>query len=100
MPTIIYTGDPQKCKQINLIECPVCGASFELTEGAFLYSALLDSDVKVCGKHTELSVDDELRIQEAVQRAIEHPRGRVQQDGVLLKRCKGLEEIDYKPEKG
>ena len=99
MPTIIYTGDPDKCKQINLIECPVCGRAFEVTDGPYLRSALLDSDVKVCPDHKLLTVDDELKIQDALQRALAHERGRVQQDGKLVKRCKLLEAANYQPKK-
>lgn len=99
MPTIIYTGDPVKCRQIDLIECPVCGKPFEVTDGPYLHSTLLDSDVKVCTDHVVLSIEDELKIQEALQQAMAHPRGRIQQDGKLVKRCELLEAINYKPKK-
>jgi len=99
MPTIIYTGDPKKCRQINLIECPVCGLAFEVTDGPYLHSNLLDSDVKVCPNHQILTLEDELKIQEALQRALAHPNGRVQKDGRLVKRCVTLEAANYQPKK-
>lgn len=99
MPTVIYTGDPVKCRQLNMLECPVCGDSFELTEGTYILSSLLDSEVKVCTKHIVFSVEDELKIQEAIQRALAHPRGRVQKNQKLLKRCALLEAINYQPKK-
>lgn len=99
MPIVIHTGDPEKCRQINLLECPACGRAFELTEGPYLHSTLLGGVVKVCAAHTELGVDDELHIQEALQRALSHPRGRVQQDGKLVKRSVLLEAANYQPKK-
>lgn len=99
MPVIIYTGDPKKCKQVNLLECPVCEDSFELLEGVYVRSALLDSDLKVCAKHDVLTVEDELKVQSAIQRAIKHPRGHITKDQKMLKRCALLEAANYKIKK-
>ena len=95
MSILITTGDPQKCIQINYQECPACGERFEMIEGVYLHSATLDDRVLVCPAHTKLTVEDELRIQDALQRALTHDRGRVQKDGVLLKLSKALKEIGY-----
>ena len=95
MPVIIDTGDPKKCRQINLLECPACSVAFELTTGKYLSSSLLDSSVLVCQAHQALTVKDELAIQEAMQRALAHPRGSVQRGCQLLKRSKILEDLNY-----
>lgn len=100
MPVVIYTGS-EKCRQLNLLECPVCGCEFELIyEGTYVKSATLNAEVKTCKKHESgLTADDEIALQNALERAIKNEKGHVLKDGILVKRCKLLEKLDPNPKK-
>jgi hypothetical protein len=92
MPIIIHTGDPEKCVTISYIECPACGDRFDLPTGKYLKSSMLGEKVLVCNKHVELTVGDELQIQEALQKAMKNPRGMVQKDCKFLKKSDNLKD--------
>jgi len=99
MASVIYTGDDTKCIQLNYYECPACGDRFEILDGTYVLSSTLDDHLLVCKKHTEFSATDEIKIQESLQKALNHKRGRVQKDLKLLKRCELLEKIGYQIKK-
>lgn len=94
MPTFIVTGS-DKCRVLNLVECPVCGTEYELSEGIFVYSATLCNEVKVCAKHanTSLTVADEVSIQDAIQAAKNNSGGFIQVDGKSVKDFEGYEKV-------
>jgi hypothetical protein len=95
MATIIYTGERSKCYQANYLECPVCGDKFESEDGVYVRSATLDDDLSVCNKHKEFSAEDEVKIQESLQRAIADKRGRVHKGATMLKRSEILEKANF-----
>lgn len=95
MPTVIYTGDPQKCRVVNLMECPACGETYELVDGHYAESATLGDRVLVCPSHRKvLTPAEEVQVQDALQRAIDCPRGHVQQNQRLVKRSVLLAGVD------
>ncbi|MBL8029053.1 MAG: hypothetical protein JNL74_21705 [Fibrobacteres bacterium] len=100
MPVVIYTGS-EKCRQLNLIECPVCGCEFELFyEGTYVKSITLDADVKTCNKHAAgLTAEDEIAIQNAIERAIKNEKGRIQKDCIIVKKSKIIEHLNSNPKK-
>ena len=87
MPVVIYTGDERRCRTVNLLECPACGGTFETMEGTFSTSATLGERVLVCRGHGKaLTAEEEVKVQDAFQRAIDHPRGHVQKGQKLVKK--------------
>jgi len=85
---IINTGDEAKCRQINLMECPACGEAFELMDGPFVFSTVVGLELKVCPAHAaqeRLTEKEEACVKLAFDRAVAHPRGRLQVDCKLIK---------------
>jgi ubiquitin len=95
MSTIIYTGDAQKCRVQNLMECPACGETYELIDGHFAESVTIGDKVSVCPSHGKtLSPVEEVKVQDALQRAMDCERGHVQQNQKLVKKSVLLAEVD------
>lgn len=95
MSTFIYTGS-KKCKVMNLMECPICGDEFETSEGVFVASATIGDEVYICTNHKKvLTSADEVAIQNALQAAINSPRGHIMADGKLVKKYKAYKEDAY-----
>ena len=93
MPIIIHTGDTEKCVTYNYIECPACGERFDLPTGRYLQSATLGGRVLVCLAHVALTVENEIHIQESLQKAIDSPRGMVQKGTKFLKTSDSLKNL-------
>jgi hypothetical protein len=89
----IYTGDEQKCRQINYWECPACGSLFEFVDGHYEFSNTLDDYVYVCPRHEQFSCDEEIFIQNSLEKAKNHNRGRISKNGKDIKISK-LEEME------
>lgn len=91
MATVIYTGS-DKCKVINLMECPICTDSFEVATAVYVDSTTIGDSVMVCPKHTNrnLTVDEELAIQNALKASIDNSKGHILQKGKLVKKSKML----------
>lgn len=97
MPTIIMTGDPQKCRTITLLECVACGEAYNLLDGKLVPSITLDDSVSVCAKHGKaLTAAEEVRVQDCLKRAIDCDDGYVQANGVILKNPKIMELSERK----
>jgi len=93
---VIKTGDSDKCKVIDLIECPVCFESFSVLDGVYQYSATIGAKVLVCPKHSELTVNDEINVQVSLKKAMDNKRGHVLKDGVMVKRHYLLDKLSDK----
>jgi len=91
MPTIIADGS-DKCYSVNYLCCPVCGEKFEQeTNAPFIYSETLGDSVKVCPKHDPkkaFTVEEEIEIQNCLQRALKHDRGRITNSSGTVKKSK------------
>lgn len=93
--TIIYTGDEDKCRTINLIECPVCGFAFDIIHRKVVFSATIGDRIAVCPEHgAELSAVEEVAVQGALSKAMAHNRGHVLANGKLVKRSLLLATLD------
>lgn len=86
MATVIYTGNPNKCKVIHLMECPACGDAFEFLEGRDIYSHTVGDKVTVCAKHSEFTAGEEIRVQTSLDKALKRPGGHVTVAGKVVKK--------------
>jgi hypothetical protein len=90
--TIIRTGS-NLCRTLFLLECPICGIEFTIEDGKFVSSSTLGDRVLVCEKHDcELTIEQELKIQEALRSAIDNPKGSIVKDSKVLKKTTLLEK--------
>jgi len=87
MPTTIYTGNHQ-CRVVNLIECPAGSNTMEVAQAPYVYSSTVGDSIKCCLMHKgqkEFTAEQELMIQQALTRALDHKRGHVLAGGRLVK---------------
>lgn len=81
----IHTGDENLCGAFHYLECPACSKQFDIPRGNYIYSATMDARILVCAAHEQLTVENEIHIQDSLQKALKSPRGAVQKDGVYIK---------------
>ena len=95
MALLIHTGDPAYCHTLHNIECPACTkVAFDLNKGQYRYSATLANTVLVCLNHgKELTVQEELNIQNSFERAKNHDEGRIVSGTSVLKQNKRLRGV-------
>lgn len=91
MATFIHTGS-EKCKVQHLMECPVCGDEFDTGYGVFVDSVTLNDKLLVCKKHSNINVNNEVAIQDALKNAIINKNGYVMVNGKLVKKWTGFRE--------
>ena len=97
MNVTIYTGDPDKCRVISLVECPACGDSFDFFSAVLSQSATVGDQVFVCPKHGPvLTVEEEVIVQTCLRRAVDDPRGHVLNGRQVVKKSLVLEKMGKK----
>lgn len=95
MPFVIYTGDKDKCGTYCYMECPACGKKFESDKGMFSRSYTLGEKLLVCTEHKkELSVEEEVLVQDNLQKALKNKSGRIQKDCKLIKKSDLIERFE------
>ena len=93
MSTFIDIGS-EKSQVIFLYECIICGDQFDLEKGNMVKSETIGDKVCVCGKHKELTVEDEIAIQTSLKRTLESPEGRITVNGREVKKTVYTEKIE------
>ena len=97
MPITIYTGDPEKCKVISLVECPACGTSFDFFLAVLATSATVGDRIFVCPKHgLTLTVEEEVMVQTCLQKAVDNKHGHVLNGRHMVKKSSVLEKMGKK----
>ena len=94
MAVVIVDGS-DKCQTLFLCPCPVCGAVFNQGEGVFVRSATLGELVLVCRGHKgqkDLTSEQEICVQESLDRAMKNPKGWVQKIQRVFKKSAVMAE--------
>ena len=94
MATIISTGDPRN-RVVSYEVCPVCDAEFETEHGRWAKSETLGDSIHVCRSHKKvLTVAEEIKVQDALKNALEHPRGMIVRNNRLVKKTSLMREME------
>ena len=81
-----------------MMPCPICGEMFNKGKGIYVRSETLGDDVLVCQKHESktLSAEEEIAIQESLERATRSPEGHISKGQKIVKRSKIMEKYNIR----
>lgn len=94
MSTTICTGS-EKCRVVNLVECPACHNEMEIAYSVYVYSHTIGDRVCVCRRHLgkDFTAAEEIEIQKSADTAQLNKRGHILKDGVLVKAPKAMSDL-------
>jgi ssDNA-binding Zn-finger/Zn-ribbon topoisomerase 1 len=78
------------------MECPACGDEFDVVDGVFTKSFVMEARVLVCIKHKSFTPDEEKRIDISMDEAKRNKRGRIEGDRGFIKKSEMLDKMTSK----